>query len=93
MQLDRDTAKQYGVNPLNPRENILAGAAVLASLLQRYDGDLRRVLRKYNASWTLAYDAKSSGLISRQSNLTWLPLPPQNSQIRLTILFRSQGRI
>ncbi len=56
MQLHRDTAKKYGVNPLNPRENILAGAAVLANLLQKYDGDLRKVLRKYNAQCTPAYE-------------------------------------
>ena len=46
MQLEQDTAKKYGVDPLNPRENIMAGAAVLANLLQKYHGDMRRVLRR-----------------------------------------------
>jgi soluble lytic murein transglycosylase-like protein len=56
MQLHRDTAKKYGVNPLNPRENIMGGAAVLANLLTAYNGDLRRVLNVYNATCTAAYE-------------------------------------
>jgi|GEM_PF-1428004 len=56
MQLHRATAKKYGVNPHNPRENIMGGAAVLANLLARYDGDLLRVLRVYNAKSTRAYE-------------------------------------
>ncbi|MGA9753911.1 MAG: transglycosylase SLT domain-containing protein [Desulfobaccales bacterium] len=56
MQLHKDTAKKYGVDPHNPRENIMAGAAVLNSLMQRYDGDIRKVLHKYNATCTTAYE-------------------------------------
>ncbi len=57
MQLHVDTAKKYGVaNPLNARENIMGGAAVLARLLQKYDGDIRRVLHVYNATCTSAYE-------------------------------------
>ena len=56
MQLHKDTAKVYGVDPHNPRENIMGGAAVLASLLQKYNGDIRKVLRKYNATSTAAYE-------------------------------------
>ena len=56
MQLHKDTAKKYGVNPHNPRENIMGGAAVLAKFLERYDGDIRKVLKKYNASWNSAYE-------------------------------------
>jgi soluble lytic murein transglycosylase-like protein len=56
MQLHKDTAKIYGVDPYNPRENIMGGAAVLAKFLKRYDGDIHRVLRKYNASWNRAYE-------------------------------------
>ncbi len=56
MQLHQDTAKKYGVDPHNPRANIMGGAAVLASLMQRYNGDIRKVLRKYNASCTSAYE-------------------------------------
>jgi len=57
MQLHLDTAKKYGVkNPLNPRENIMGGAAVLARLMGKYDGDIKRVLRVYNATCTAAYE-------------------------------------
>ena len=57
MQLHIDTAKKYGVkNPLNPRENIMGGAAVLARLLQKYDWDIRKVLHVYNATCTAAYE-------------------------------------
>jgi soluble lytic murein transglycosylase-like protein len=56
MQLHRGTAKLYGVDPYNPRENIMGGAAVLAKFLNRYDGDIRRTLRKYNSTCTKAYE-------------------------------------
>ena len=56
MQLHQDTAKKYGVDAHDPRANIMGGAAVLAHLLQRYDGDIRRVLRTYNATCTAAYE-------------------------------------
>jgi soluble lytic murein transglycosylase-like protein len=57
MQLHIDTAKEYGVlNPFNARENIMGGAAVLARLMRKYDGDIRRVLRVYNATCTAAYE-------------------------------------
>ena len=56
MQLHQDTAKKYGVNPYNPRENIMGGAAVLARLLEKYNGDIRRVLRTYNSTCTAAYE-------------------------------------
>ena len=56
MQLHRDTAKKYGVDPRDPRENIMGGAAVLASLMQRYNGDIRKVLRTYNSTSTAAYE-------------------------------------
>jgi len=56
MQLHQDTAKKYGVDPHNPRANIMGGAAVLASLMQRYNGDIRKVLRKYNSTCTAAYE-------------------------------------
>jgi soluble lytic murein transglycosylase-like protein len=56
MQLHKDTARLYGVDPYNPRENIMGGAAVLAKFMERYNGDIRRVLRKYNATCTAAYE-------------------------------------
>ena len=80
MQLHQDTAKKYGVNPLNPRENIMAGAAVLASLLQRYDGDLRRVLRKYNASCTSAYEREVIRAYKQAKQFEMVSLPPKKSK-------------
>jgi len=56
MQLHQDTARKYGVDPYNPRENIMGGAAVLAKFMERYNGDIRKVLRKYNATCTAAYE-------------------------------------
>jgi soluble lytic murein transglycosylase-like protein len=56
MQLHKDTARLYGVDPYNPKQNIMGGAAVLAKFMERYDGDIRRVLRKYNATCTAAYE-------------------------------------
>jgi len=56
MQLHKDTAKKYGVDAHNPRENIMGGAAVLARLLEKYNGNIRKVLRVYNASSTTAYE-------------------------------------
>jgi soluble lytic murein transglycosylase-like protein len=50
MQLMPDTAKRYGVdNPLDPRQNILGGAAYLSDLLKRFGNDLSLALAAYNA--------------------------------------------
>jgi soluble lytic murein transglycosylase-like protein len=56
MQLHRDTAKKYGVDPHDPRENIMGGAAVLANLMRKYHGNIHRVLRVYNSTCTAAYE-------------------------------------
>ena len=56
MQLHRDTARLYGVNPYNPKDNIMGGAAVLAKFMERYNGDIHRVLQKYNSSCTSSYE-------------------------------------
>jgi soluble lytic murein transglycosylase-like protein len=80
MQLHKDTARKYGVDSRNPRENIMGGAAVLARLLEKYDGDLRRVLHVYNATCTAAYErevlkafnqAMSNGVVSHQVARGW----------------------
>ncbi|MEW6659513.1 MAG: lytic transglycosylase domain-containing protein [Thermodesulfobacteriota bacterium] len=55
MQLHEGTARKYGVNPLNPRENIMGGAAVLARLMEKYDGNIKKALRVYNSTPTNAY--------------------------------------
>lgn len=56
MQLHQDTAKKYGVDPHNPRENIMGGAAVLANLMEKYHGNIRKVLHVYNATWDASYE-------------------------------------
>ena len=56
MQLHKDTAQKYGVDARNPRENIMGGAAVLARLMEKYHGDIRKVLHIYNATCTAAYE-------------------------------------
>jgi len=56
MQLHQDTARKYGVDAHDPRANIMGGAAVLAHLMEKYRGDIRRVLHTYNASCTVAYE-------------------------------------
>ncbi|MGB7912679.1 MAG: transglycosylase SLT domain-containing protein [Desulfobaccales bacterium] len=56
MQLDRGTAKVYGVDAHNPKENIMGGAAVIARLMKKYHGDIRKVLHVYNATCTPSYE-------------------------------------
>ena len=56
MQLHKDTARKYGVNPYNPKDNIMGGAAVLAKFMERYNGDIHQVLHKYNSTCTAAYE-------------------------------------
>jgi soluble lytic murein transglycosylase-like protein len=52
MQLMPETAQQFGADPLNPVENIDAGARYLRVLLDRYRGcrnRMTRVIAAYNA--------------------------------------------
>ena len=50
MQLMPATQTQFAVHdPLDPRESLGAGAKLLKQLMERYNGDLRRVLSAYNA--------------------------------------------
>ncbi len=50
MQLMPGTQKRFGVsNPFDPIDNITAGAAYLAWLLDEFDGDLTRAIAAYNA--------------------------------------------
>jgi soluble lytic murein transglycosylase-like protein len=76
MQLHQDTAKKYGVDPHDPRANIMGGAAVLASLLQRYNGDIRKVLRKYNSSCTAAYEREVIRAYNQAQLFETSSLPP-----------------
>jgi soluble lytic murein transglycosylase-like protein len=50
MQLMPATAASYGVtDPFDPEQNIGGGTRFLGDLMQRYGGDLNRVLGAYNA--------------------------------------------
>jgi soluble lytic murein transglycosylase-like protein len=50
MQLMPETAEELGVaDAFDPDQNVEAGAALLKELMQRYAGDLNRVLGAYNA--------------------------------------------
>jgi len=48
MQLHKDTARIVGVDPWDPRENILGGARVLARLMKKHKGNLRAAVKAYN---------------------------------------------
>ena len=50
MQLMPDVAKELGVtDPLDPRQNIMAGAKYLKQLLDAHNGNVRLALASYNA--------------------------------------------
>ena len=49
MQLMPEIAQQFGVDPLDPKQNVGAGAQYLKQLMTHYKGDLRLTLAAYNA--------------------------------------------
>jgi soluble lytic murein transglycosylase-like protein len=49
MQLMPETAQQFGVDPLDPKQNVSAGSQYLKQLLTKYNGDLKLTLAAYNA--------------------------------------------
>ncbi|WP_134701499.1 lytic transglycosylase domain-containing protein [Ammoniphilus sp. YIM 78166] len=48
-QLMPSTAKELGVNPHDPYQNVLGGAKYIKDKMDKYDGDLRLALAAYNA--------------------------------------------
>lgn len=48
MQFMPDTAKQYGINPLDPIESIFGAAAYMRKSLDKFDGDYGRAVASYN---------------------------------------------
>jgi soluble lytic murein transglycosylase-like protein len=56
MQLDRGVARSLGVNPWNPRQNIMGGARILARLLRKHHGNLKLAVREYNGTGNRAYE-------------------------------------
>ncbi|MBP2652634.1 MAG: hypothetical protein H6Q73_203 [Firmicutes bacterium] len=49
MQLMPETAEGLGVDPHNPRQNIMGGTKYLRQLLDEFDGDTEKALAAYNA--------------------------------------------
>ena len=43
------TARDLGVDPADPGQNLKGGASYLNRMMRRYDGDLQRALAAYNA--------------------------------------------
>ena len=71
MQLMPETARQYGVhNVFDPEDNIHGGVHNLADLLDRYRGDLRRVLAAYNAGEGAV--AKYRGIPPYEETMTYV---------------------
>ncbi len=75
MQLHQDTARKYGVDAHDPRENIMGGAAVLARLMHKYHGNIRRVLHVYNATCTPAYTREVIRAYKQARNFETSALP------------------
>ena len=57
MQLEPTTAKILGVNPWNPKENVVGGALYLAKLVKRF-GNVKDALISYNEGETALMQGK-----------------------------------
>jgi len=80
MQIMPALAASYGVvDPFDPSENARAGAAYLAKLIRRYEGDTRKALAAYNwgpghvdktADWPSSVNAYVSKILGRLNPVT-----------------------
>jgi soluble lytic murein transglycosylase-like protein len=55
MQLMPETARDLGIDPHDPAQNVDAGVRLLRDLLDKYDGGLWRALAAYNAGTGAVY--------------------------------------
>lgn len=89
MQITPDVAKKYGVtDPLDPQQNIRAGAAYLGELLEEFDGDQKKAIQAYHMGVTgvktrspgpktRAYVEKILGNFSEPGTVEKLHTPPR----------------
>lgn len=67
MQIKPDVARKFGAtDPLDAEQNIRAGAAYLAELLEKYDGDEAKALQAYHMGPTAVGKGKKPGKETRQ---------------------------
>ncbi len=80
MQIMPALATKYNVaDPFDPSENARAGAAYLARLIKRYEGDVRKALAAYNwgpsnvdkgKAWPASVEAYVSKILGRLNPIT-----------------------
>ena len=82
MQFMPETAKEYGIDPTDPVQAIIGGAAYLRKSLDKFDGDYERAVASYN--WgpnRKAYDSED-----------WASKAPAETQKYLMTVFDAAGR-
>ena len=83
MQLLPETAKRYGVDPHDPRQNIEGGARYLRDLLQHFGFDLKLALAGYNAG---------ENAVVRHGNRV-PPFPETQRYVKKVLAFYMQNRV
>lgn len=67
-QLMPGTARDLGVNPADPAQNLLGGARYLRTLLDQFDGNVEKALAAYNAGPTRVRNAGGIPAIAETQN-------------------------